>query len=90
MKPIEFDGQTKVYHALRGDGSPYPDSALPVRIDSDGIVSVWGLTPQEREAIAAGANVELKTFGQKTPPLSLCVRAAEEDSDGGMDGPDGF
>lgn len=77
VRPIHFRGETTVYHALDTAGRALPDSAMPVRIDSDGIVSVWAPTDEERKAIAAGANIELKTYGNKTPPLSMIVRSPE-------------
>ena len=57
---------------LRG---PTPDVGdLPCRLTTDGVVySTWDLTPQERIAIAEGANIELGvwTYGRGFPPVSL-------------------
>ena len=35
------------------------------------LVSVWELTAAEREAIAAGANIELRVWGTGHPPVLL-------------------
>lgn len=72
MKPVEFNGQTQVYSVIER-GRAVPGTEMPVRIDPDGIVSHWTFTDNEREAIAAGANLQLKTFGPTTPPLSMLV-----------------
>jgi hypothetical protein len=37
------------------------------------IRSCWVFTPTERDAIAAGANVELSVMGSGHPPVELCV-----------------
>jgi hypothetical protein len=37
------------------------------------IVSVWVPSLEEREAIAAGANIRLISFSQRTPPVTMDV-----------------
>lgn len=37
------------------------------------VTSTWELTPEERELIAAGQNIELTVWGEGTPPVALCV-----------------
>lgn len=37
------------------------------------IYSVWEPTPDERKAIADGANIELGVMGEPIPPVSLVV-----------------
>ena len=37
------------------------------------IVSVWVPSFEEREAIAAGANIRLISFAQRTPPVTMDV-----------------
>jgi hypothetical protein len=84
MRPIEFDSQTEVYSYIR-NGRAVAGSEMPVRVEADGIVSRWAFTDNERKAIAAGANIELKTFGPTTPPLSMLVttwEAGEYDPEG--------
>ena len=81
MKPVEFAEQDEVYSYIK-DGKVVPDTEIPVRHDPDGIASVWDFTDEERERIAAGATIELKTFGSTTPPLSMIVRGGYEDGDG--------
>jgi hypothetical protein len=39
------------------------------------LCSVWELTAEERDRVAAGANIELVTWGEITPPVSLAVTA---------------
>jgi hypothetical protein len=41
------------------------EDALPV------LRSVWQPTDEERAAIANGANIELRVWGQGTPPLAV-------------------
>jgi hypothetical protein len=43
------------------------DPAEPV------LVSVWELAPEERELIAAGANIELAVHGSAHPPVAMGV-----------------
>lgn len=37
------------------------------------IASVWEPTPEERQAIAAGQNIELIVFGTMQPPVAMQV-----------------
>lgn len=51
---------------VRQDGGPGPTQAMPI------ICSTWELTAEEREAVAAGANVELRIWGTQ-PPVQLVI-----------------
>jgi hypothetical protein len=70
------------------------DNDLHVEIgEEDGIptiTSVWELTPEERQQITAGFNIELTVWGQGTPPVALRTTDIPlgKDGDGGR-GPRG-
>lgn len=53
------------------------ENDLPVeRVVTDGEVvlrSVWELTPEERQAIAGGANLELYVWARRPPPVALAT-----------------
>lgn len=47
---------------------------LPCRVEGTTTFSIWALTDEEREAIAAGGNIRLGIFGAvPIPPVSLGV-----------------
>lgn len=53
---------------------PTPDvGALPCRREDGVVYSTWELTPEERIAIAEGANIELAIFNEPIPPVSLAI-----------------
>jgi hypothetical protein len=72
--------ETKQVFSLPGGNE---DSDLWVRLGStDGapwIESVWELDDQERLAIAAGGTIELRIWGQGTPPVSLAIGGSLEE-----------
>jgi hypothetical protein len=79
VRPRRVPTATSVFRLAGGT----EDNDLWVRKGStDGqpwIESVWELDGDERAAIAAGATIELRTFGTGTPPVSLAVgRSLEE------------
>lgn len=69
MKPRSFESQNLVY---RG---PTPDVGdLPCERVTPGLIrSVWELTPEERMAIAEGADIELLIHTEPIPPVRLAV-----------------
>lgn len=69
MIPRSFPGQNLVYCG------PTPDVGdLPCqRLRPGAILSVWELTPEERIAIAEGADIELTILIEPIPPVSLAV-----------------
>jgi hypothetical protein len=81
MKPVHFDGETDVFHVIQ-HGEIVPDTELPLAIVDSAdhgktMTSVWMLDDAEREAVANGANIELRTYGPATPPVSLAVSTRE-------------
>lgn len=64
------------HHALTLPGGT-EDNDLWIEVRQDGrapvLVSTWEPTPAEREAIAAGANIELWVWGGSHPPVNLDV-----------------
>lgn len=78
MTPRGFPSQNLVY---RG---PTPDVGdLPCqRIKPGMILSVWELTPEERIAIAEGADIELVILTEPIPPVSLAVHRGEKEIPG--------
>lgn len=74
MKPRRFPMANCVFELVGGN----EDNSLWVErtTDAEGqamIRSVWVPTDEEREQIAAGANICLAVWGQGTPPVSLLV-----------------
>ena len=65
------------------DGSNEGLPSLPVEDrDLDGfraIVTTWNLTPEERMAIAEGANIEVALVTRAHPPISCAVSQAFRD-----------
>lgn len=76
MTPIKTPRSNRVY-TLPG-GTPLND--LPVELREDGICSTWELTPEERMAVAEGANIELMIYDYRTPPVSLAVASELRDT----------
>jgi hypothetical protein len=79
VKPRRVPDSTAVFRLPGGN----EDNDLWVKRGSTNgepwIESVWELDEDEREAIAAGATIELRTYGNGTPPVSLAVgRSLEE------------
>jgi hypothetical protein len=77
MKPIKTQWSNLVY---RG---PTPDiDDLPCRRHEPGlIVSTWTFTPEERQAIAGGANLELWIYTEPIPPVALQLTNDQEAND---------
>lgn len=74
MKPIRTVDTNSVFK-LRG-GTEENDLPLSRIHHEDGSItncSTWELTDEERQAIAAGANIDLFVWGFNHPPVSLAV-----------------
>lgn len=73
MRPRRTPGSTGVL-SLEGGNE---DTDLWYRSTSFGethvFASVWEFTPEERRAVAAGANVQLAVFGPGHPPVDVAV-----------------
>lgn len=81
MKPVRTAESNMVYVGP----TPEIGDLHCERLQPGMIRSVWWFTPQEREAIAKGANLSLTILGEPIPPVSLHLIA----SDGiGEDAPD--
>ena len=82
MKPAHFDGETAVFHVIE-EGQVVAGTELPLLHERDELTgqmtltSVWELDDEERELVANGANIELRTWGGATPPVSLAVSARQ-------------
>lgn len=76
MKPIDFPGREAILGAPADwdEAQHGPCEGLPI-IRQDGVcVSLWEATPEERDAIAAGANIWLHVHSGRTqPPVGLAV-----------------
>ena len=80
MRPVHTAESNFVYTG------PTPEVGdLHCRVDSVETTSVWWLTPSDREAIAAGANILLGIAGHPIPPVFLEVTPLQGD---GNDAPD--
>jgi hypothetical protein len=66
MRPVQFVGANMVWTGPPGVGD------LHAVIEDGDTTSVWTLTPEERAAVAAGANVALRVTGRQ-PPVALYV-----------------
>ncbi len=76
MKPILFEGHDIVLGAPEGwDAAKHGECVgLPIMRDKGVCTSLWEASPDERAAIASGANIWLKvTNGQTQPPVALLV-----------------
>lgn len=52
---------------------------LPCRVTENGIVtSVWEFTPEERAAIASGANLRIHVWACPTPPVAADLTTEQE------------
>lgn len=69
MQPVRTERSNFTY---RG---PTPDIGdLPCRRESGVVYSTWRLSPEERIAIAEGANIELGIwYMEPIPPVSLAI-----------------
>lgn len=57
---------------------------LPCQRAPDGrggtvVLSTWELTPDEREAIARGANIEVGIYAEPIPPISVAIAQPTQD-----------
>lgn len=82
MRPIRTEETNSVFKLPGGDES----SDLPVERavsehDIPIIVSTWEPTPEERDAVAGGANVELVIWGTGQPPVFVGVTHLQEVAD---------
>jgi hypothetical protein len=73
MKPVRTADSNMVY---RGP-SPEVQDLHCERIRLGEISSVWWLTPAERDAIAGGANIELRIMTEPIPPTWIGVTARQ-------------
>lgn len=74
MKPRRTPESNRVF-SLEG-GTEDNDLWLEAMKCTDGapkLVSVWEFNDEEREAIAAGAQIELHVWGNGHPPVALAV-----------------
>lgn len=82
MKPIEFEGQTRLLGPP--PGTPRGEcGALPVVIHESGTFrqtfsSFWKPSPEELAALAAGAQVRLIVYGGGHPPVWVDVEKVTE------------
>lgn len=85
MNPISFPEQQKVLGAPVGWDEKVngPCIGLPVAVIDGACKSVWEPTPQERAAIAGGANILLSVIsGQTQPPVWLSLYPAAAQAEG--------
>lgn len=78
MKPAETE-QTNFTFKLPG-GTEENDLPVCMTHDTDNnpvILSTWVPTDDERKAIAAGANIELREWGTRPAPVSIGVNVDE-------------
>lgn len=78
LRPIKVATSNLVY---RGNGQDVADLPCERRVTPQGsaIYSVWEPTPEQRAAIAAGANIELGIWNMEPiPPVSICITNASE------------
>lgn len=81
MRAIDFPGRTAILGAPQGwdEAKHGPCEGLPIIRQDGACVSLWEATPEERAAIAAGANIWLHVHsGQTQPPVGLAVGPAPE------------
>lgn len=80
MRPIRVPGTNFVFKL---DGDATGDHDLPCQLlrpepNAAIVISTWEPTPEERRAIAKGANVQLAVFSAQHPPVSLSVSSERE------------
>lgn len=81
MKPIDFPGRETILGAPADwdEAQHGPCEGLPIIRQDGACVSLWEATPEERAAIAAGANIWLHVHSGRTqPPVGLAVGKAPE------------
>lgn len=77
MQPAEIAGHTHVFLPAAGT----EDRVEPLKVikafmpdlNSYVLISEWEPTPEERKAIAEGANIHLHILGEVLPPVALTV-----------------
>jgi hypothetical protein len=74
MKPSDFAESTTVFRAPAGMTEEECGS-LAVHDTGEAPISRWEPTPEERQAIAAGAPIWLWVFGRGHPPVSLATES---------------
>lgn len=89
MKPRNFPGSNMTYRGGKqprnqlGDHEMEPVGDLPCRRIQPGLIqSVWELTPEERIAIAEGADIELLIMTEPIPPVSIAIHLGQKEIDG--------
>lgn len=78
MTPRPFAEQNLVYRGPSADVGDLPCQ----RVEPGVILSVWEPTPEERLAIAEGADVQLVVLGEPIPPIALAVYAGAKEIPG--------
>jgi hypothetical protein len=75
MKPRRTHSSNQVYHLAGGteDNDLWATIYTADNETPDQIGSTWEPTPDERQAIAHGANIELVIWGSAQPPVSLRI-----------------
>lgn len=68
MKPVRTESSNLMYVGPPGIGDLHAQRIGDVPGE---VVSVWWLTPAERERIAAGANIRLGILTEPIPPVRL-------------------
>ncbi len=85
MKPVEFVGQTRVLNPPQGYDNGVAATkvgGLPIAIETDAhnipfLVSCWKPSPEDIEALRAGAVVKLSVMGVQMPPVNVFVDRVE-------------
>jgi hypothetical protein len=68
MQPVRTERSNFTYLG------PSPEVGdLPCRREDGVVYSTWALTPDERIAVAEGANIELAIWYHEIPPVSLAI-----------------
>lgn len=82
MRSVKTENSVTEHRLVEADGTHDPERSLWTYYEDfedeklgvvRAIVSVWVPSFEEREAIAAGANIRLISFSQRTPPVTMDV-----------------
>lgn len=77
MSPIDFPGSNRKLLPSGHEYSLNVESIEPLHIQTDGeqCISCWQPTPEEREAIARGANIFVHILsGASQPPVGVSLQ----------------